>query len=143
MKNQVVNELRGTAAKDPNQREKFKTDKSIENIMKQPLWGDVTDAEYRDHRQQLERDLNSMSLQSSPKKVENIQAAWDLLSNMTNLFNHPGVTEAQREELVGEVFVTVHLAGRNLVAAEPKPIYRPLFRFIVNRGVSCGRGERI
>jgi hypothetical protein len=46
---------------------------------------------------------------------------------MPALWQHPGVTNKQRESLVQEVFNKISIDGDALVTVEPKPEYAPLF----------------
>jgi hypothetical protein len=43
------------------------------------------------------------------------------------LWSHEGVTDAQREELIQEVFTSITIDGKTLFAIEPKSQYAPLF----------------
>ncbi|MFC2042411.1 hypothetical protein ACFLTV_02840, partial [Chloroflexota bacterium] len=58
-----------------------------------------------------------------------------LLNEMPVLWQHPGVTNKQRELLVQEVFHKIILDGETLVAVEPSPEYAPLFTDILTSPV--------
>ncbi|MFC2072313.1 hypothetical protein ACFLUU_06355 [Chloroflexota bacterium] len=59
------------------------------------------------------------------------ERAAQLLNDMLVLWQHPGVTNKQRESLVQEVFNKISLDGDTLVAVEPNPEYAPLFADIL------------
>jgi hypothetical protein len=56
-----------------------------------------------------------------------MERAAQLLNEMPALWQHPGVTNKQRESLVQEVFNKISVDGDALVTVEPKPEYAPLF----------------
>ncbi len=60
---------------------------------------------------------------------------------MPKLWEHPGTSDQQREELVKQLLTEAKVHGTDLVAIEPQPAYRPLFAYIVAKGVSYGRGD--
>ena len=118
----------------------------VEHLMakfhrKQHLWGDITDEEYRQQKQDLERQLKPLVQLPAPVHLPNLERAAQLLADLPALWKHPGVTDEQREAFVGEMFHQVRLRGRELVAIHPKPVYQPLFAYMIASGVRKCRGE--
>ncbi|OGC94402.1 MAG: hypothetical protein A2W25_01850 [candidate division Zixibacteria bacterium RBG_16_53_22] len=114
---------------DQNQAERFR--KVLENLRKQHLWGDISDVDYKRERADLERQIKALTLDTTPVEMPNLERAAQLLNEMPVLWQHPGVTNKQRESLVQEVFNKISLDGEALVAVEPKPAYAPLFADIL------------
>ena len=110
-----------------NQEQAEKLNKVLENLRKQHLWGDISDVDYRHERGELARQINDLSRDTTPVQMPNMERAAQLLNEMPVLWQHPGVTNKQRESLVHEVFNKISINGEALVAVEPKPEYAPLF----------------
>ncbi len=68
---------------------------------------------------------------TTPVEMPNLERAAQLLNEMPVLWQHPGVTNKQRESLVQEVFNKISLDGEALVAVEPKPEYALFFADIL------------
>ncbi len=120
-----------------------KIQRALKNLRKQHLWEDLDDEEYRQEKQELVRQANAIPLPVIPADLINLDRAAQLLSDLRSLWEHPGVTDEQRESLIKEVFEEMRLRGSNLVSIKPKPQYQPLFAYIVTEGVRNGRGGRI
>jgi hypothetical protein len=105
--------------------------KALENLRKQHLWGDISDMDYRKERADLERQINAIAPNSTPVEMPSLERAVQLLKDLPALWQHPGVTNKQRESLVQNVFSKICLDGGTLVAIEPKPAYAPLFADIL------------
>lgn len=73
--------------------------------------------------------------------LPNLERAAALLSDLPTLWSHRGVMDEQREALIRETFEEVRLHGSDLVAIQPKPVYQPLFAYIVTERVRKYRGE--
>ena len=121
----------------------IRIERALKNLRKQHLWGDITDEEYRQEKQELAKQSNSIPLPIIPADLINIDRAAQILSDLPALWEHPGVTDLQRELLIRELFEKIHLRGSSIVSIQPKPDYRPLFACIVTEGVRKYRGERI
>ena len=63
-------------------------------------------------------------------QMPNIQRAKKLLDNLRCLWRHPGVSDAQRQRLVLEVFDQVRIRGKEIVAIRPKAQYEPHFAYM-------------
>ncbi len=116
---------------------------ALKNLRKQHMWGDLDDAEYRQEKQELERQENVIPMPVIHADSLNLDRAGKLLSEVGSLWEHPGVSDLERESLIKELFEEMHLRGSNLVSIKPKPQYLPLFACIVTEGVRKYRGERI
>ncbi len=114
----------------------------LENLRKQHLWGDISDQEYRQSKQDLERQRQALTPLDKVVGL-NIDRAADLLNGLPSLWAHPGVTDKQRENLVRELFEEVQFCGSELVEVAPKLDYKPLFACIIMNGVRKCRGEWI
>ena len=139
----VMRALRQEKDAPPCDQEQARLERALTNLRKQHLWGDISDEEYRQEKQELERQRNRLTPLSVTVPIPNLERAAQLLTDLPALWSHPGVTDEQRECLVREIFEQVRLRGRNLVAVEPKPQYQPLFACIVAEGVRKSRGGRI
>ncbi|MBM2825438.1 MAG: Recombinase protein [Dehalococcoidales bacterium] len=124
-------------------QEQAKLERALTNLRKQHLWGDISDDDYKQEKQELERHFRAIAPATTPIYCPNFDRAEQLLANLTALWNHPGTTDNQRESFIKEVFHQIHLRGSRLVAIEPKPDYQPLFACIMAEGVRKCRGEWI
>jgi hypothetical protein len=70
-----------------------------------------------------------------------VDRAAQLLANFPALWDHPGVTNQQRESMIGETFDEIRLRGHSLVAVKPKPEYHGISTFICL--YSDKRGEKV
>lgn len=107
--------------------------KALENLRKQHLWGDISDIDYRRERADLERQIQAITPDTIHVEIPNLERAAQLLKELPALWQHPGVTNKQRESLVQEVFNKISMDGGSLVSIEPKPTYAPLFADIMMR----------
>ena len=106
-------------------------ERALENLRKQHLWGDIGDDEYKAERRDLDMQLKLATSPQRPSNLPNLERAAQLLSDLPSLWSHPGVTHAQREALVQEVFEGMTIDGWHLMRIEPKPVYQPLFAVLV------------
>lgn len=118
-------------------------DMAIENLRKQHKWGDLNDAEYRNERQQLERQKAEFGRPIAGSQFPDFDRAAELLADLPSLWSSPGVTDNQREEFIKEVFEEVQIDGGLITGIKPNPRYEPLFAYLANQGVRNGRGDRI
>lgn len=79
----------------------------------------------------------ALEAQRQPLQTPNLDSAAQLLRDLLALWTHPGVSDAQRRELVREVFQEVRLNGREITAVMPRPTYAPLFAYALG-GKCCG-----
>ena len=63
--------------------------------------------------------------------MPNLDKAAQLLKDLPALWQHPGVTDEQRQEFSREVFEEIRLDGREIVAVRPKAQYVPLFAYVI------------
>jgi site-specific DNA recombinase len=117
----------GVTENKANQDQANRLSKVLENLRKQHLWGDISDADYKCKRDDLERQIKVLTPDTTPVEMPNIERAAQLLNEMPVLWQHPGVTNKQRESLVQEVFNKISIDGEALVAVEPRPEYAPIF----------------
>ena len=87
----------------------------------------MSDADYRGERTALERELRTLTPDTRPAVLPNLERAAQLLNELPSLWKHPGVSDERREALVQEVCNQMTIDGRNIVAVEPKVAYLPLF----------------
>ncbi len=139
----ILNYLRHGTEVSSHEQEKVRLERALLNLRKQHLWGDITDAEYRQDKNELERQLNAIAPAIKHAQLPNLERAAYLLTELPALWEHPGVSDKQRETLIREMFQEVRIRGHHLVAIKPKPEYQPLFAYIVTGGVRKCRGERI
>jgi len=117
----------GVTENKANQDQANRLSKVLENLRKQHLWGDISDGDYRREKADLERQIKTLTPDTTPIEMPNMERAAQLLNEMPALWQHPGVTNKQRESLVQEVFNKISIDGDALVTVEPKPEYAPLF----------------
>ncbi len=118
--------------------------RALENLRRQHLWSDLSDQEYRQERQILERQLKLLAPPSTAVQLPNLDRAAQLIDDLPALWGHPGVTDEQREALIKETFVRILVEGRTIVGIEPKSSYTPLFATIIkNPRGGYGRGDWI
>jgi hypothetical protein len=138
----VISALRQEEGASSHDHEQARLERALTNLRKQHLWGDISDDEYRQEKEDLERQRRAVASFGLSVHLPNLERAAQLLADLPALWRHPGVTDEQRERLVAEMFEQVRLRGKNLVAIEPKPQYQPLFACIVTEGIRKCRGER-
>jgi hypothetical protein len=123
---------------DKDKQNHFKEQRSriqyaLGNLRKQHLWGVISDDEYRRDRTTMECQLKVISPPLEPANLPNLERAARMLNDLPALWSHAGVTDAQREELIQEVFTSITIDGKALAAIEPKSKYAPLFVHIAMR----------
>ena len=91
----------------------------------------------------LEGTRTAAQPQDHRTEISDIERAAELLDDMPSLWAHSGVTNAQRQQLVREIFESVRVEGNYLLGVEPKAAYRPLFAQMLSEGVRIGRGDWI
>jgi DNA invertase Pin-like site-specific DNA recombinase len=126
-KSSVIAALHNKDEQDQFKEQKRRLQHALENLRKQHLWGDITDDEYRRDRAALERQLKAISPPLEPINLPNMERAAQMLNDLPALWSHEGVTDAQREEFIQEVFTSITIDGKALFAIEPKSQYAPLF----------------
>ena len=75
--------------------------------------------------------------------MPNILRAKELLENFPYLWKHPGVSDAQRQSFILEVFDEVRIRGRDIVAISPKAQYAPHFAYIALSERGCPESGRL
>ena len=53
-----------------------------------------------------------------------------LLNDLPALWDHPGVDDKQKQQLVHEILEEARIMGRDLVVIKPKPEYAPHFAYL-------------
>ena len=111
---------------------------AIANLRKQHLWGAISDDEFKQEFQALDREQRILENQQRPTQTPNLDRASALLRNLPELWQHPGVNDKKRRELVREVFQMIRLRGRDIISVMPKSAYAPLFAYALLRGNFVG-----
>ncbi len=101
-------------------------------------WGAISDQEFKQEFQALDRERRILETKQQPVETPNLDRAAALLTELPALWEHPGVNDTQRRELVREVFEEVRLRGKEIGAVKPKPAYVPLFAYTVLRKSDAG-----
>ncbi|MDD5703665.1 MAG: recombinase family protein [Dehalococcoidales bacterium] len=128
----IINALQsGKEKKSEDVAQRPRLERAIENIRKQHLWGDLTDAQYKRDRQDLEGQLKSLTQSDLPIQMPNLERAAHLLETLPVLWKHPGTTDQQREEIVKHVFNSITIGGKQIMSVDPKDQYRPFFATII------------
>ena len=65
------------------------------------------------------------------EEFDDLDRAAELLCDLPTLWEHPGVTQDQRRELIREVFEEIRLRNGKLVAIKPRAEYVPLFAYSI------------
>ena len=104
---------------------------ALANLRKQHLWGDLTDEEYRAERRSLQRQLKALTPPAAPVHLPNLERAATLLNDLPAMWVHPGTNDRQRESLVQELLERATVSGTSLVGVQPRPVYQPLFGYIM------------
>ena len=92
----------------------------------------------------MRRELQEIRSSSTLVHMPNILRAKELLENFPYLWKHPGVSDAQRQSFILEVFDEVRIRGRDIVAISPKAQYAPHFAYVAlskERCLKSGRPE--
>jgi hypothetical protein len=111
---------------------------ALANLRKQHLWGAIGDDEFKAESQALERQRRVLAAPPPQPLTPNLDRAATLLQDLPALWEHPGVSAAQRRDLVREVFEEVRLQKGALAAVKPRPAYAPLFAYSLWRDRAFG-----
>jgi len=130
-KTRVVAALKAQVPRTHDVNQQKRLTGALENLRKQHQWGDLSDEKYQREREILQRQLKVVAEPARPPQLPNLERSAQLLDDMQALWSHPGVTDAQREELIREVFHRITIDGKELMSIEPKPAFEPLFASIV------------
>ena len=130
-KTMVAAALKGEKEVKNHDAQRDKLHQAIQNLRKQHLWGDISDADYRHDKMMLDRQLKTISPANPGKTLPNLERAAQLINDLPSLWAHSGVADKQREELVQEIFTKITIDGKNLAQIEPKPSYAPLFAAVL------------
>ena len=130
-KTRVVAALKAQVPRTHDANQHKRLTGALENLRKQHQWGDLSDEKYQRERENLQLQLKAVAEPARPPQLPNLERSAQLLDDMQALWSHPGVTDAQREELVREVFHRITIDGKELMSIEPKPAFEPLFASIV------------
>ena len=106
---------------------------ALANLRKQLLWGAIDDETFKAENRVLQRQVRSIQPSSPQAMMPNLDRASRLLQDLPSLWNHTGVTAAQRRRLAREVFQEVRLREGGLVSVRPRPKYVPLFAYALWR----------
>ncbi|MDO8749769.1 MAG: recombinase family protein [Dehalococcoidia bacterium] len=140
-RNTVIQALEREVPHNNTEEERGRLERALANLRKQHQWSDISDEEYRQERQAIDRRLKALEPSPTLIRLSNLERAAQLLRELPTLWGHPGVNDNQREELVKECFEEVHMRGRELVAIIPNTQYQPLFAYMATEGVRKCRGE--
>jgi DNA invertase Pin-like site-specific DNA recombinase len=132
-KNKIIQVLHKSSETKGNDQIRDRLMRAKENLRKQHIWGDITDEEYHRERSAIENQCKAVSPNPQSSGLPNLERAAQLLTDLSTLFSHPGVTQSQRESFIGEVFAEITIEGRELISIEPKPSYVPLFATMLNQ----------
>ena len=106
-------------------------DVALANLRKQHLWNVLSDQEFKTEFQTLQRQRQALEIKPSAQATPNLDRAAELLRDLPTLWEHPGVTQDQRRELIREVFEEIRLRNGKLVAIKPRAEYVPLFAYSI------------
>ena len=91
------------------------------------LWEDISENEYRQQREKLQRTLAEVPQdESAPFDLADHHRAATLLGDFGNLWNHPGVSDEQRKAFIEEVFEQIQIDELGIRAVRLAEIYLPL-----------------
>ena len=106
-------------------------DSAMANLRKQHLWDVISDDDFKAEYQSLQRQRRALEPKLSQRSTPNLDRAAELLRDLPALWEHPGVTQEKRRELVREVFDEIRIREGKLVAVKPRPDYAPLFAYSI------------
>ena len=101
----------------------------------------MTDKDFQDEFQSLQRQRRSLEPKPPSNHLPNLDRAAQVLRDLPALWQHPGVTPEQRRELAREVFEEIRLREGKLVAVTPRPKYAPLFAYSLWRQYAAAGGN--
>ncbi len=67
----------------------------------------------------------------APARLPNLERAAHLLNDLPAMWVHPATNDRQRESLVQELPERATVSGTSLVGVRPRPVYQPLFGYIM------------
>ena len=118
---------RPTEAPSDSTQRRATVERAMERIRNQHKWGDLTDDQYQEQRQELQRALDDIPRdQTGPLALTDFSRSAKLLSEFGTLWNHPGVSDASRKAFIEEVFEQVQIDELGIRAVKPAEDYLPL-----------------
>ena len=90
-----------------------------------------TSEQRRRYNHAVQRQRRALEPKPTAPSTPNLDRAVELLQNLPTLWEHPGVTQDQRRELIREVFEEIRLRNGKLVAIKPRAEYIPLFAYSI------------
>ena len=105
-------------------------DKELQSLRLQHRLGDITDEEYIQERERIGRLIRPLKSLLPALQVPNLGRARELLNNLPALWEHSGVSDSQRQDLLRNTFEEVTIVGRELVAIRPRPEHAPHFAYM-------------
>ena len=102
-------------------------ERAMENLGKQHLWQHISDDDYRRRHEDLARSLADIP-RDGPEShgLHDYPRAAELLGDLGDLWIHPGVSDEQRKELLGEVFEQVQIDELGIRTVRPTETCLPL-----------------
>ena len=116
-------------------------DGALANLRKQHLWGAVSDQEFQAEYQSLKRQRSALKPRPTSPETPDLERAAQLVQDLPDMWQHPGVTQGQRRDLVREVFQQIRLREGEMSAVQPRPQYEPLFAYSLWRQKNVVGGE--
>ena len=136
--------LRELAQHDPADRaaERTRLTRALERLRDLYVWEDVDRATYHERKATIEAELASLQI-AEPAFLPDLRRAAHLLADLPGMWNHHGLSDATRRDLVEEVFDSIMIDEVGIREVRPHPTYAALAAAAPPVDVASGRGERI
>lgn len=105
-------------------------ERELEALRLQHRLGDISDEEYIRDREKVRLQLVAIRSRSTRVNMPNLERASELLNSLPALWQHPGVEDTQRQQLLRELFEEVGIRGSEVVAVRPRALYAPHFAYL-------------
>lgn len=126
---------------DDTRQERARLAKALERARDLYRWGDESQDEYEQTKREIEQRL-SLLAPPEPTDLSAMRRAAGVLDDLRTFWEHPGVSDGTRKQMIDEVFATIDLDEQGIYEIRPREEYRVLAAAAAS-GVASGRGERI
>ena len=108
-----------TATQDDATPKRGRLERARKNLWRQDTWGDISDKQYRTEREAIERQLRDLEPRyDAPVAPPDIQRAGILISNLSSLPRHPGVSAKNQQEFIQEALERIEVDDLGICAVQ-------------------------
>ncbi len=131
------------APQDDTAPKRKRLERAQESLRKQHTWSDIDDEQYRTEREAIERQLRDLEPRRKlPISLPDIQRGGILLTNLSNLLRHPGVSAKNQQAFIQEAFERIEVDELGIRAVQFADALLPAVAVTGVGGNGAGEGIR-